>query len=634
VVTALARPARAQPAAPETPETPETPESPDTPEAPQAPGAAEAPDALEGLQNIPVAFGADEVRFDVRARALEVTGHVHVDEPPFHLTSDALTLKRVPIGVELDGRGEVAFCPCLGTPLAVRFDGATVAPPHDLVLRDPVLEVFGVPVAWAPIFWLRSSGRVGLLPPEVAWRGADGLFVGEGVHVPWVAGDRVRGLDLRAGGYVQGGAAVKADLRTATTETRLEWDRLHADDGVGVASRGWTEAAAWDVDALRGRRAVVATTDVDTAARPFDRATGAASLRDDGWTVASGVRAVALRGGDLTDLGAGGPVASVRRAGALGGAGAYDATIEGGAVSGGGPATTTFARAEGGGLLASRLGAVGATLSLRGVGDVADDGAGSGAEGAGQARGVLSLPLVRPYASSDANDPWVHELAPRLEAAAYATRASAVLAAAGVPAGRGAVLPDGGAWSAAAGGSTAFARWGSRASGALDASAGVVGDARETAPALRARASLGGAWAGLRADFARVVLSSMSDGGAFVARGRAGPERGLHLTAHVAERDGVDPVLARALTDAPLEPSSGFLAAAGWTGGARLAVPVGPRVTARGGADWDFGARELVAAVGALELHDPCGCVVVRATVAHRIGRDGVDAWVTVDLPR
>ena len=43
---------------------------------------------------------------------------------------------------------------------------------------------------------------------------------------------------------------------------------------------------------------------------------------------------------------------------------------------------------------------------------------------------------------------------------------------------------------------------------------------------------------------------------------------------------------------------------------------------------------QLVAAVGALELHDPCGCVVVRATAAHRIGRDGVDVWLTVDLPR
>jgi hypothetical protein len=108
----------------------------------------------------------------------------------------------------------------------------------------------------------------------------------------------------------------------------------------------------------------------------------------------------------------------------------------------------------------------------------------------------------------------------------------------------------------------------------------------------------------------------------------------VNLGAHVAERDGVDPVVARALVDAPLEPASGFLALAGWTGGARLAIPLGSRVTTRAGADMDLDARQLVAAVGALELHDPCGCVVVRATAAHRIGREGVDVWLTVDLPR
>jgi hypothetical protein len=225
----------------------------------------------------------------------------------------------------------------------------------------------------------------------------------------------------------------------------------------------------------------------------------------------------------------------------------------------------------------------------------------------------------------------VHESTPRVEAAALATHTSDVLV---VPAGRGALLPGGEAWVADAGWNNALGRWGSRAAAELDASGGVVGDAQGTFPALRARAAVTGHWAGLRADFARVFASSGGDGGAFVARARIGPTDGLHLTAHAAERDGVDPVVARALTDAPIEPASGFLAASGWTGGARLAVPLGARVTTRGGADVDLEARELVAAIGSLELHDPCGCVVVRTTVAHRIGRDGVDVWVTVDLPR
>src|SRR5882672_10622766 len=129
---------------------------------------------------LPVAFGADEVRLNTRSQALDVSGHVHVDQPPFYLTSDALRLWRVPIGAQLEGDGRLAFCPCLGTPLAVRFSGATVAPPHDVILRDTVLEVFGVPVAWAPVFWLRSPGRFGLLAPDLAWRGEDGFFAGGG----------------------------------------------------------------------------------------------------------------------------------------------------------------------------------------------------------------------------------------------------------------------------------------------------------------------------------------------------------------------------------------------------------------------------------------------------------------------
>jgi hypothetical protein len=589
-------------------------------------------------QPVPVAFGADEVRFDGRAQALQIVGHVHVDEPPFHLTSPALILRRVPIGAELRGDGTLAFCPCLGTPLAVRFTDATVAPPHDVVLRNPVLEVFGLPVAWAPVFWMRDAGRFGVLPPDVEWRGADGLFVGEGIHVPWVNGDTVRGLDLRAGGYVDGGVATEIAIRSATTQTRVRWDELRGDDGVGIAATGATRNVAWTVDALRGTRAVRATTDVDSAARPFDRAEAEAAWRIGGWTVASGFRDVALRGGDLLDLGAGGPVVAARRADALAGAGTYDATLEAGSIQVAGGGTTTFARGEGGSLLATREGAVGATLALRGLGDVADDGTRSGLDGAAQVRATMALPLAREFASEDAAEPWVHRTEPRLEVAALATHESDVLV---VPAGRGSTdaTPgaSGGSWIAAAGWSNALGRYGSRGSAEVDASGGAVGEGNSVLGAVRARASAAGPWVALRAELARVLAAPGAEGGAFLGRLRIGPASGANLAAHVAGRDGVDPVVARTLVDAPLEPASGFLAVPGWTGGASLAVPFGSRVTTRAGADADFDpgrTLRLVAAVGALELHDPCNCVVVRATAAHRIGRDGVDVWLTVDLPR
>jgi hypothetical protein len=585
---------------------------------------------------MPVAFGADELRLDARAQALDARGHVHVDEPPFHFESEALKLQRVRVGVNLEGEGKLAFCPCLGAPLAVRFSGATLAPPHDVILRNPVLEVFGVPLAWAPLIWLRSPGRVGLLPPDLAWRGADGFFAGGGVHLPWVNGEAARGVDLRAGGYVDGGVAVEAAARTTTTNTLVRWDRFHGDDGLTVDATGATAIAggerpgsvAWGLDALRGARAVKATTDVNVAARPFDRGQVQAAWLTDGWTFASGVAAVALRGGDLADFGVSGPVVAARRADGLG-PGTFDVTLEGGQVAGGNVGATSFARAESGVLAASRLGPMGVSLSLRGVGDLADDGARSGLDGASEARATAALPFVRDYRSGVASDPWIHTTEPRIEIAAIATHTSGVLV---VPAARGAVLPDGVAWVTDAGWENAVGRWGSRASGEAEVVGGFVGDDRHAMPALRAVAAGSWPWTGLRADFARVFSPGVA-GGALLARGRVGPAETLHLALHVAERDGVDPLIARALVSAPLEPASGFLSASGWTGGARVAIPIGSRVTTRGGADVDFDAQALVAAVGSLELHDPCGCVVVRATAAHRIGRGGVDAWVTVDLP-
>ena len=65
--------------------------------------------AIADPTNLPVAFSADELRLDTRTQALDATGNVRVDEPPFHLSSEYLELRRVPIGVELDGQGKLAL---------------------------------------------------------------------------------------------------------------------------------------------------------------------------------------------------------------------------------------------------------------------------------------------------------------------------------------------------------------------------------------------------------------------------------------------------------------------------------------------------------------------------------------------
>jgi hypothetical protein len=593
--------------------------------------------ADEGGHSPDVSFEADAVRLDPRLQSLDVSGHVRVDEPPFHLTSPALKLWRIPAGVRLQGSGRLAFCPCLGTPLAVRFSEATVAPPHDLLLKDPVLELFGVPLAWLPAIWLRSAGRVGLLPPDLEWRGQDGFFAGAGIHVPWRNGDVAQGISLRAGGYFKGGVAVEGALRTTETTTRIRWDRLRGQDGLAIDARGSTaspdeasyHAVSWQVSALRGARAVAATTDVGAAAQPLDRATGQALWVGGGWTFAAGLRTVAVRGGDLTTWGAGGPIVTARRSDTLGRFGAYDVTLEGGQVAGAGLGATSFVRGEAGSLMATRFGPIGTELVLRGAGDLAADPTHQGADGTAQARLSLRLPFARSYASGEPLDPWVHVSEPRVEVAVLASRAGHILE----PAGRGVSLPTGVAWVSAAGWDNNVTRTSSPAGLDLQAAAGAAGTAVELWPLLRARVSLQGPWAALDADFARIFAFRGDLGGALLSKVRIGAAAGLNLAVHVAERDGMDPQMARALVDPALEPESGFLVSPGWSGGARVGLPLGSSVALRGGADVDLEARSLVAAVGTVEIHDPCDCVVTRLTGAHRIGRDGIDVWLSVDLP-
>lgn len=590
----------------------------------------------------PLDTHADDVTIDAKNRDIALHGNVTVDSPPFHLSSDALTLRTTSRGIDVDGDGKLAFCPCLGTPLTLGFGGAIVAPPGDLILKSPTLRVYGVPIAWVPYFWLRSPARVGLLPPDIAYRGKDGLFLGEGVHLPWKLGDGQNGLDLRAGAYTSGGSAFAGELRTPASVTTLAWDHKGG-DGVGVDARGAMEetsqgkaftAVTWNVDALRGARGVAATTDVDSAARVVDRAGADAALRADGWTIASGLRSASYRGTAVRDLGATGPVLTVRRADALRGVGDYDVTLTGGALRAQDEATTySFARGEGGALLATRVGPVGASAGLRAAGDVADDGFVHGVDGAAEARGQVALPLARAFASSEPSDPWRHRIEPRAAVAALVSRGDDIL---GARFGRGLAAASGDAYLGEAGLASAFGRWG--AADAIEGSVSVAGIGATTsdtssraALALRWRGAAGMRYVGLGAEGAHVVGSGRG-GSAFSGRARVGRSDSVHLRVNAAAREGVDPVEARLLTDAALEPSAGFFATEGWSLGGNVVVPWASWVSTTGGIDTDLTNELLVAARGGLELRDKCQCLAVRLTGAHRIGREGLDVWLTIDL--
>jgi hypothetical protein len=650
-----------------------------------APAVDDESDAGEEDDALLEAFGprtrlrtrAEEVSFDPRERSVELAGNVRIDSPPFHLRSQRIKVTRTRYGIEVVGKGSLAFCPCLGTPLKVDFEEAIVAPPGDLILKRPTLRFYDVPILPLPYFWLRSDEKAGVLPPDLAYRGHDGLFAGGGVHLPWKSAGEQRSLDLRAGVYVPRGFATEARLRTPSSTTRVRYDRLPGDtgdDGLLVDARGATTrgevALAWDADVLRGRRGVAATTELDAAARPFDRATAEAALREGPLVVATAMRAVTRRGGDLGDVDAAGPVVSARASGAATGALLYDVTLEGGSlrVSGlpgagvtapaptgaGGPVsgapassrdTLSFARGEVGARAVGALGALEASLALRGAGDVGALASRSGTDRAGSARARLAVPLVRrfegaasaspPSAPAAAHDAWIHLIEPFAEVAVLHARGDGLL---GLSPARSASAVDGTAPLADAGFTTTLGRWGARDAIEAAGSAGAAFGSRSTEsgvrPLTRGRVAATLAWLGLGAEAASVFGSSVAtaNGAAFVGRARLGLRDGLRVLANVAVRDGLDPVLARALVDAPLEPASGFLATEGTTGGAGLVVPWSHLLTTTVGADGDATHKELVAARAGGELRDRCGCLTLRVMAAHRLGRDGVDAWIALDF--
>jgi len=605
---------------------------------------------------------AEEISFDARERTVDLIGNVRVDLPPFHLRSQRIRVARTKYGIEVDGRGSLAFCPCLGTPLKVGFDHAIVAPPGDLILTNPTLRFYDVPVFALPYFWMRSDEKLGVLPPDIAYRGQDGMFVGGGVHIPWKSGGRKLALDLRGGAYLFDGFAVDTRLRAPASATRIRFDRRpgapapvlpgtpaqSADEGLLVDARGSSSSgelgAAWDADVLRGRRGVAATTDLDAAAKPWDRAAIEGALRGDHVVVATAVRAVTRRGGGLTDVEAAGPIATVRSSGAVSSGITYDATAEGGSLRlsggalpfgpiGGAPPTSpdamSFVRAELGARAVATSGALESSLALRGVVDATRDALGADDGRAATARGRLAVPLAKAFEGD-----LVHVVEPFAELAVLHAKANAML---GLAAARGGAGLRGTAPIADVGLRTALGHWASRdglelmlAGGAAYGSDAVASRVR---PLARGRLSMTTRPLGASADAGTVFGEGRSESGIAVsARARVGLEDSVRILLNVATRGGLDPVLARALVDAPLEPAAGFLVRTGTTGGAGLVVPWSRVVTTSVGADGDLTARELVAARGSVELRDRCGCLTLRVVGSHRIGREGVDVWLALDF--
>jgi len=602
-----------------------------------------------------IGFSADELEGDLRVGELSLRGNVVVTYDRFRLTSPELTLARTARGIGIHGWGELVFCPCPDPPVSIGFSGAVVGPPADLIVDRPELRVAGATLLVLPWFWLRAPSRPGLLPPTVAWRGADGLLLGAGVHLPW-RGPSLDGeptansLDLTGAGYFEGGFELTGRLRTARSTNWVRWDRLHGDlvavDAHGSQPAEGTGAVAWDIDAVRGARARSAAPSLEEAARAFDRAAGEATVRPtDESLLGFGFRAVAPRGGfGTTERGASGPRATLALGNAVGTVGAWDVLSTFTSLADPFLGASELGHVEGGidvtlqpSILLARLGI---RESVTG-GVTSPDGA-APLRGATDALAVaeleLTAPLARTFASGDGVAPQeelpiVHIIEPRARVAAAASQTSGAFWS---TTGRPVALFGGEVIQASLGARTTWGRLMTRSGAALEVDIGEVSTSTDQsfskpATVVRYRTSWSSEYLGWAGEGAARLFRER--GQVTVGRVRVGEQDGWHLGLRATGRTGIEPILARLLAPADaVEPSGGWLSDEGWSAGGDLRAKLGRSVAATVAVDGDLTSSTLRATRASVGYAHPCRCISVDAFAAHRLGRDGIDVWVSIDL--
>lgn len=575
-----------------------------------------------------LSFSAKEAEADPRAVELRLRGGVVVGIDRFRLTSDELVLRELSDGVAVDGPARVTFCDCLRAPLAIGFERAVVREPGDLKLEHPSLQVGGVTVLALPWFWLRAPSQPGLLPPKIAYRGADGLLLGAGVHLPWSRGESA--LDLGLAGYTRGGFELTTSLRTPSSNGRLRWDHLRG-DLVAASAAGSTELAnstalSWEIDAIRGPRARTGTIELEPAARAYDRAAVESATRVGPIIVATGARALGARGNSGPGSGhSWGPRLSLISGTALGADAEWDALAIGEVLAGAEP--LHVARAESGIAASLRPGPFATRFSARESLLVVASQERAGLDATLAARAEAGLPLVRELGPADAE--LVHFVEPRAEVIGLVSRAS------------GAVFDElpalrvsGRAALASAGFRTALGPRFSASGGSVEAALGmhVPGATNHPEPLARYRAGWDSRHLGLSGEGA-TSLEETKRGHVLLTRARLGAKDASYLAFQVAGRSGIEPVAARMLTTSGLQlASGGWLAAPGWSAGSEVGSWLFRVIRLQAGADADLSERRLLGVRTMAGYRHPCGCLAASLYGQQRLGREGVDVWASVEL--
>lgn len=574
-----------------------------------------------------VRFRAGEIQMAGELDRLELERDVLIIVDRYRLSSEHLRMRRGPRGLEVEGEGRLAFCPCESSPFELGFSSATVAPPTDLLIEDPTLRVLGVPVFWLPYFWLRSPRRVGLLPPRVAYRARDGWLLGGGLHVPLDERNAERAsLDVTSAGYLQGGAEVTARVTTPTSSTFVRWDHLRetlweVDAQGAVASRSGAEVA-WDVDAIRGERALRGPLSLAEVARRYDRADFLLLRSTRDTTLGFGVRGDTLRGGPADRWDSAGPQLFLGWAGALGSSATAELSVLARTTLEAEDSTWSRLRQDARLEWSGTPGPFRLTADLQERSEWVATTDHSGAALAGAARAALALPLVRDY--GPASDPLRHWVEPLTELSAQLVerRDEPIVTD----------LPEGGFVSTTAGVRSSLGRWARRWAISSELRAGaLLGD---TVHHL-VEGQLGADTAVAAASLELGSLDALEPSRAhqLSTRWRLGRVDRLHAAAYVQGRSSTDPVLLRLASPAALTaPRVGYYDRAGWTAGGEAQVPWARWLASSVGADYDVSQRVLLALRGGLAYRHPCGCFALTSWAGHRLGRRGVDASVTLDL--
>ncbi|MGC4066003.1 MAG: hypothetical protein QM784_15410 [Polyangiaceae bacterium] len=577
------------------------------------------------------------------ARAIDLTaGHVEIEGPfnrlslsrgvkltvhRYRVTADHLTLDRTPRGLQVDGSGSVAFCPCTTPPLTVGFSSALVAPPTDLILRNATFRAYGVPVFWLPVFWVRSPNRFGLLSPRLSYRGHDGLFVGSGFHLPLSKNvePSPEFVDVYFGNYMLSGMDVGAQLVTVNTVTNVRWDYLDKSlvelDFRGHRALGNFSSAAWRVDTIRGPRARTGYVSFDAANRAYDHNRVEAVVSDGETLVSIGLHESALRGTGLRRLGMWGPSARIGVGTALGDVGHVDSALTslGIIASDSDPSAVTLHTSTLRFDMRPGPFAVKSAMHERWLLATGPNQELSGGTIGTEAQ--LSLPLVREW--GDSPSPWTHWLEPHLLATA-AARHSGESATASVE----------GITTAQFGVSTWFGR--PRSTSALHVllRGGVVRTGSDVREVTAARLSSGGEWLGLGGSAASESPWNDRDRAWLsVLRGRLGRIDRIALSTRLEGRSLREPLAARWLLDEGFSPwLSRWYSVPGWTLGNEVDVGLFDQLAATAGATIDLQSESVIAQrIGAAYRH-PCGCLAASTIAGWRVGRPGWDVTLLLDL--